>query len=588
LAEALSSLGNVLQDQGRLQEAVSHYREAIAIAPDTALHHNNLGCALVRLGQVAEAAASLRKAIALQPDFVAAHLNLGNAASLLGERAEALGCYEIALRIDPGNASARDAVLFEMQRMCDWSRFDELCEAQRRAVRERSPHSISPFSLLTIPATRAEHLLCARAYSARLVQSVNRDRARLNFRFGLPVQKPRLKIGYLSADYHEHVTAYVMAEMFELHDRKAFEVTAYSYGPDDRSAMRSRLVRGFDRFIDISRHPHADAASLIHEDGIDILVDLKGYTQDARPEIAALRPAPIQAAYMGYPGILGADFIDYYIADRFVIPPEHASDYTEKLVLLPGCYYVNDRRKPAPPTPPRAELGLPEHAFVFCSFNQSCKILPQIFAAWMRLLQAVPGSVLWLLEENRWAVDNLRREARARGVEPARLHFAKKLPLERHLARVGAADLFLDTLPYNAHTTATDALWAGVPVITCPGETHASRVAGSLLKAAGLPELITSTMAEYEALAVSLAQDLDRLRALRERLMRSRASAPLFDTPAFVRGLETAYTRMWQFHVAGRQPQEIDLSGAIAESHSRIAGAATFPLAERTAQKRHD
>jgi predicted O-linked N-acetylglucosamine transferase (SPINDLY family) len=273
---------------------------------------------------------------------------------------------------------------------------------------------------------------------------------------------------------------------------------------------------------------------------------------------------------MGYPGILGADFIDYYIADRFVIPPEHASDYTEKLVLVPGCYYVNDRRKPAPPTPPRTELGLPEHAFVFCSFNQSYKILPGMFAAWMRLLQAVPGSVLWLLEENRWAVENLRREARARGVEPARLHFAKKLPLEQHLARVGAADLFLDTLPYNAHTTATDALWRGVPVITCPGDTHASRVAGSLLRAVGLPELIASTMAEYEALAVSLGRNPDRLRALRERLTRNRASAPLFDTPAFVRGLEVAYTRMWELYVAGRQPQEIDLSDAIAESHSRV------------------
>jgi predicted O-linked N-acetylglucosamine transferase (SPINDLY family) len=322
--------------------------------------------------------------------------------------------------------------------------------------------------------------------------------------------------------------------------------------------MRRRLSRAFDRFVDLAGLSHAGAAQAIHADAVDILVDLKGYTQHARTEIMALRPAPVQASYLGYPGTMGAGFIDYLIADRVVIAPGSEEAYSERIVFLPGSYQVNDRKRPLAQTPSRAACGLPEEAVVFCCFNQSYKILPETFATWMRLLRAVPRSVLWLLEANPWAVRNLRREARARGVDPARLIFAPRLPLDRHLARLPLADLVLDTRPYNAHTTASDALWTGVPVVTCPGDTFASRVAASLLVAAGLPELVAATLEDYEALAVRLARAPEERAALRRHLTESRCSMPLFDTPAFTRHLERAYEEMWRKHLAGTKPRPPD------------------------------
>ncbi len=557
-SEAHNDLGNILQDEGRLEEAVEHYRKAIGLSPGYAVAHNNLGGALIRMQRVDEAIGCFRKAIQLQPDLADAHLNLGSSYSLRGGREQALDCYGTALRLRPDSAPARECLLFEMQQVCDWSRFEELCEQQRRSVAGRPEQPITPFSLLSIPSTPAEQLQCARNFSERQLRAVARDRERLRFRFERKA-KPRLRVGYLSADFHEHATACLMAELFELHDHDRFEIAAYSYGPDDGSRMRARLARAFDRFADIAPLSHAEAAELIHSDRVDILVDLKGYTQHARTEIVALRPAPIQVSYLGYPGTMGADFIDYIVADRFVMPHEHAACYTEKPVVLPGSYQVNDRKRTAADTPPRRELGLPEKAFVFCCFNQAYKILPHTFEVWMRLLRAVPDSVLWLLESNPWAAHNLRREMRNRGVEPERLIVAPKLPLDRHLARLRAADLFLDTLPYNAHTTASDALWVGLPVVTCPGATFASRVAGSLLAAVGMPELIAGSMHEYEALAVELARNPEQLLALRERLGRSRLTAPLFDTPAFARNLEAAYLEMWQNDLAGNGPREIRL-----------------------------
>jgi predicted O-linked N-acetylglucosamine transferase (SPINDLY family) len=558
LAEAHNDLGNLLQDEGRLEEAASHYRTAVRLAPGVAVAANNLGSALVRLGRLDEAQGCFRDCIAAAPEMAIAHFNLGTIHSLRGERDEALECYRTAERLRPDDAAIREGLLFELQNACDWSRFEELCERQRRSVREQSASPISPFSLLSIPSTRAEQLQCARAFSARYARAAARGRQAQQFRHGRE-RKSRLTIGYLSADLHEHVTAYVMAELFELHDRSRFEVVAYSYGPDDGSPMRKRLVRAFERFEDIASLSHAAAAASIHAQGVDILVDLKGYTQHARTEIVALRPAPIQVSYMGYPATMAAEFIDYMVADRFVIPEAHAADYAENLVMMPSTYYVNDRRRPVAATPPRHELGLPRDAFVFCCFNQTYKILPQVFAAWMRMLAAVPGSVLWLLEGSPRSTQNLRREAQAQGVAPERLVFAPKLPLDKHLGRARAADLFLDTAPYNAHTTATDALWVGVPVLTRAGETFVSRVAGSLLGAVGLPELVTHSIADYEALALRLAGSPDMLGALRNRLTANLTSARLFDTPAFVSNLEEAYLRMWALYAAGEAPRRIDL-----------------------------
>ncbi|MBI2313375.1 MAG: tetratricopeptide repeat protein [Betaproteobacteria bacterium] len=556
--EAHNNLGNLLQDEGRLEDAVAHYRTAIRHSPDYAQPYSNLGSALLRRGRLDEAIESCRKAIELLPDFVGAYLNLGSAYGLQGARDRALECYQAALRLEPDNSAARESLLFQMQEVCDWSRFEELCEAQRRSVSAQPDQEVSPFSLLSIPASPAEQLQCARNFAARRLKAVSGGLERLRFRFERKAG-PRIKVGYLSADFHEHATAYLMAELFELHDRTHFEIAAYSYGPDDASPMRARLVRAFDNFVDLSPMSHEAAAARIYGDQVDILVDLKGYTQHARTEIVALRPAPLQVSYLGYPGTMGADFIDYLVTDRFITPPGQALFFTEKLVYLPGTYQVNDRRRSVADTPERRELGLPEGAFVFCCFNQTYKILPPVFAAWMRLLKAVPGSVLWLLESNHWAAQNLRREAQSRDVDPERLIIAPKLPLARHLARLRAADLFLDTLPYNAHTTASDALWVGLPVLTCAGEAFPSRVAGSLLTAAGLPELVTYSMDEYESLARRLAQRPEDLVMLREKLIRNRSTAALFDTPGFARHLEAAYSLMWENYLAGNGPHAIVL-----------------------------
>jgi len=545
----------------RLEEAALTFRRALKHAPDNPhlwMHLGDVGFAQLTHGSLREAAECFRKVIELQPGLANAHFKLGHVHHFAGRLDEAVRCYQAALKLEPAMVAFGASLLSEMQWMCDWSRLGELSEFQRRSAVERPEQPVQPFGLLSIPSTPMDQLACAQNFARSLAGSVASDRDRLAFGFDRAPQKRR-RVGYLSADFHGHATAYLAAELFELHDRSRFEVFAYSYGPDDRSAIRTRMRRSFDRFIDVCSLSHAEAAAAIHADGVEILVDLKGYTIHARPEIMALRPAPVQVNYLGYPGTMGADFIDYLVSDRFISAVEQAGDFSEKLVLMPDSYQVNDRRRPIAETPSRQALGLPESVFVFCCFNQSYKILPDVFAVWMRMLEAVPGSVLWLLELNPWTAKNLRREASARGVDPSRLVFAPPLPLAEHLGRLAAADLFLDTLPVNAHTTASDALWAGLPLLTCAGEAFASRVAGSLLAAVGVPELITRSLAEYEALGLRLARAPGELAELRRRLSRNRDTAPLFDTPRFVRYLETAYETMWRIHCSGGAPRLIEL-----------------------------
>jgi predicted O-linked N-acetylglucosamine transferase (SPINDLY family) len=365
----------------------------------------------------------------------------------------------------------------------------------------------------------------------------------------------RIRLGYLSADFRQHAVAMLVAGLFAHHDRQEFEVIGYSAGPNDGSDIRSRLAASFDRFIDISELSDRASAHLIHADEIDILVDLTGFTRYTRTGILAYRPAPIQVNYLGYLGTTGATFIDYIVLDRFVAPAEQQPFYSERLVYLPDCYQCNDNKRViAEHTPSRPECDLPEESFVFCCFNNSYKITPVFFDVWMRLLHAVPTSVLWLLDTNPWAKSNLRREALARGIVAERLVFAPRLAAPLHLARHQVADLFLDTLPYNAGTTASDALWAGLPVLTCAGETFAGRVAGSLLRAIGLGELVTTSLEEYEALALRLAHEPALLARLRARLAKNRLTHPLFDTERFTRNLETAYRRMWEMQTAGEPP----------------------------------
>ncbi|MGH8687583.1 MAG: tetratricopeptide repeat protein, partial [Burkholderiales bacterium] len=366
----------------------------------------------------------------------------------------------------------------------------------------------------------------------------------------------RVRLAYLSSDFYEHATAYLMTRLFERHDRDRFEVLAVSFGPDDASPMRARLTRAFDRFVDIRDLDDAEAARALRALEIDIAVDLKGYTAGARPRLLADRPAQVQVSYMGFPGTMGAAHIDYLLADRWVIPPEARAFYSEQPVYLPDSYWVNDETTAvAERTPSRAEAGLPNDAFVFCCFNNTYKLTPAFFDVWMRLLARVPGSVLWLLEPTAFAVRNLRGTAAAHGVDPARIVFAPRLARAEHLARQRLADLFLDTLPVNAHTTTTDALWVGLPVLTCLGSTFVGRVAASMLHAIGLPELVTRDVADYERRALAYASDPAALAVVRAKLARHRLTHPLFDSALSCRHFEAAYLRMWEMHLRGEAPR---------------------------------
>jgi predicted O-linked N-acetylglucosamine transferase (SPINDLY family) len=366
----------------------------------------------------------------------------------------------------------------------------------------------------------------------------------------------------MSADYQEHATSWLIAGLIERHDRSRFETIALSLGPDlPGSAMRQRLHAAFERFVDVSCMEDLKVAQSLRELEIDVLVDLGGLTQNSGTGVLAWRPAPIQVNYLGYSGTLGASYVDYILADRFVIPDGYAQYYSEKVVRLPDCFQVNDSaRRIADATPTRAEMGLPEQGLVFCCFNNNYKITPPIFDIWMRILGSVPGSVLWLAGDQPCVVFNLQAEATKRKIDPRRLVFATRVPsLDDHLARYRLADLFLDTLPYNAHTTASDALWAGLPVLTCAGESFAARVAGSLLNAVGLPELVTHSLQAYEALVLQLARDPGALADIKKKLVANRGTCPLFDTDRFRRNIERAYTEMWRIFKDGLPPASFDL-----------------------------
>jgi protein O-GlcNAc transferase len=538
-AVAHSDLGTLLTEQGRIPDAMACYRRAIEVSPNFPEAYNNLGNACQMTGSLEEAIACYRQAIELRPGYAEAHRNLGSAFRRAGRLIEARAAFEAAVALDPALAEVYPLIVREMQQACAWDGLDRLSKQVVDLV-ENGSGAVSPFLFLCLETTPAQQLHCARQWAAQhLPGPAVRPKARPD---GDPIT-----IGYLSADFQEHATAHLISQLFSLHDRTRFRVFGYSYGRDDGGAARRRLMTSFDRFVDLETASFAEAAGRIREDGVDILVDLKGYTTDARPQILALRPAPIQVTYLGYPGTTGTGFIDFILVDPFVVPPDQQPFFSERLVHLPDCYQVNDRTRPiATRIPSRAECGLPEAGFVFCCFNVTYKITPRLFEVWMRLLAATEGSVLWLLESNPLAAANLRREAEARGIGADRLIFAPVLPNPEHLARFAIADLFLDTLPYNAHTVASDSLWGGCPVLTCAGQTFPSRVAGSLLRAVGLPELVTTSLAEYEALALQLAGDRDRLRSLREKLCQNRLTFPLFDSRRFARHLEEAYAAMWE------------------------------------------
>ena len=554
LARAWSGLGNILRRRRAFDEALAVFAKALALEPDLAEAWLGRGNVYTQLKQHDNAFAAFDRAVSLEPDLAAAWLGRGNVYTQLTQHDNAFAAFDKALSLEPDIDYAESLRLHSKTHLCDWTELEAETARLLARVREGKEAS-SPFVLLPLPCTAADQLRCAE-----------------RFMKDLPVYSPvwlgesyshdRIRIAYLSADFRNHPVAQLTAGLFEHHDKSRFEVTGISIGSADDSPLRRRLESAFEHFIDAADKTDADIARLIRDREIDIAVDLMGHTTHSRPDILAQRAAPIQVHYLGYAGTLGAHHIDYIVADSTVVREEHRRFFTEQVVWLPDSYFASDdRRAISPRMPTRRECGLPEAGFVFCSFNNSYKITPTMFQLWMRLLQATPNSILWLRQVGPIAMANLRREAERHGVSPQRLVFASRVAENAdHLARQRQADLFLDTLPYNAHTTASDALWAGLPVLTCLGETFAGRVAASLLRAIGLPELVAESLKEYEALALKLAHDPALLVAIKAKLGRHREVYPLFDTARFTRHIEAAYVTMWERYQRGMPPEAFTVS----------------------------
>lgn len=545
--------GSTLQALGRHDDAVAAFLTAVGLKPDDPQAINNLGSVLRDQTRVKAALAAHRRAITLAPGFVDAYRDLGHALRELGVLVEARDACARGAQLDPSRTELISYQLFLKQAVCDWDGYDALVR-RIGAIIDADQGIVLPLATLSIDTTTPQQYRAACLFRDTVVRPIRTpaDAARRP----LARRDGRLTVAYFSADFHEHATAYLAAEMFELHDRTRFRTIAYSYGQDDGSPMRRRLTAAFDRFHNIRGVGFDQVMRMVEEDGVDILVDLKGYTKQSRLELLSRRLAPIEVAYLGYPGTVACETMDYIIGDRFVTPPEHQPYYSERLVQMPDAYQINDRHRPiAEPGPSRAECGLPADAFVFCSFNTTYKLTPAVFGVWMSLLRQVPDSVLWLFEANGVVEANLRREASAWGIAAERLIFAPKRPLAEHLARYRIADLFVDTFPYTGHTTTSDALWAGLPVVTCLGDSFASRVAASLLNAAGVPELVADSLAGYETLALELARDPVRLANIRRRLNETRLTVPLFDSRRFTRHLESAYEIMAEIQDSGAPPR---------------------------------
>lgn len=602
-------LGLALLQSGASAEATAVLRHAVKLDPANARAHNNLGLAMLRSGEVTGSLQAFGAAIALDPTYALAHFNRGLAKEAGDDRSGAQASYREALVCEPHLAQARlrlaellepsDAAAARLERWragestalnlmmtgrhtearavltrlledgaelsgleglrfhcelwdCDWAQYD----ARRAALESGVQRGLAvdlPFNHFVYSDAPGSQRKCAEVFVAH----------RFPPRPGAPPRPAvtgdgRLTIAYLSSDLHRHATAYLMAGLLEAHDRTRFRIIAASFGPDDRSDMRARLGRAVDEFIDLRTCSDQATSEALRARGVHLAIDLKGHTGGARTGVLARRVAPVQVNFLGYPGTMGAPYIDYLIADRVVIPPSHRQFYGEQIVELPGCYQPNDPRRPRPATgPTRAAAGLPEAQIVFCCFNHTYKISPQVFAVWLRFLRAVPDSVLWLLQGSPAARDNLRTRAAHAGVSPERIVFAPHLELEAHLARYHCADLFLDTWPCNAHTTASDALWMGVPVVTLTGTSFPSRVAASLLASLQVDELSTSSLEAYETLALRLARDASERIRLRERLETAARTAELFDARTHCRRLERAYLEMWSRHERGLPPAAI-------------------------------
>jgi protein O-GlcNAc transferase len=585
-ASALLNRGALLIRLGRLDEALGNNQRLAELNPAWAEAQYNLGEALLALSRWEEALVAYERALAVNPAAARPHFARGLALSMLCRFDEAQHAFDTAKALDPAAveqcirnaASLTEGEIREIapkviyllkgsQRLenCDWTgreefvaSFAHLIESSLGREDELTERALAFRSLsLSIPATT--RLALVKSISAHIVETVKAEQ-HPGF-----IHKKRnggkLRIGYVSPDFRVHPTAMLTRRLYALHDREQFEVHAYALTPDDGSEIRRDIASSCGHFRDVSALGDFEVAAEIHGDGIQILVDLAGYTTYARTEIFAMQPAPIQVAYLGFPHSMGASFIDYYLADQIVAPPGAERFFTEKLVYLPDSYFMFNNQHEISSRPiVRAEFGLPDEGFVFCCFNSNYKIEPEVFEIWMQLLKRVPGSILWLLRSSESVVRNLSREAELRGVSADRLIFSSHVPNEMHVARYRLADLFLDTFSYNAHTTAAEALWAGLPVLTCPGKVMSSRVAASLLTSLGLAEMIAHSPQQYEERAYYLAVHADELTEIREKLAENRRSMPLFDSERQVRNLEAAYQAMWRRHEAGQPPESFRIA----------------------------
>ena len=547
-AEVQCHCGNMLARLHRWTAAIERYSSALAIDPRRVEALVNRGEALEQTGDTGAAEADYRQAIAIDPRYVPAHVDLGNLLRKSRKPDLAAQAFQTAHDIDPHTPFLKGRLLHAKMLACDWSGLDALHAAIDQGV-QSGDKAVDPFAYQALGDSEALLGACARLFSSHWFPARHQ---------GIPQsrKKDKIHIGYLCGEFREQATSVLMTRVYELHDKNRFRIVALDNGYDDGSERRRRLAAAFDDWVDLSSLGDAQAFAEIQRRDIDILVNLNGFFGLARPELFAMRPCPIQVNYLGFPGTIGASYIDYLLADETVIPPGSRHYYAEKIVYLPHSYQANDNTRAISSRHfARSELGLPDAGFVFCCFNNNYKITPNTFDGWMRILNQVPGSVLWLYENNPAASRNLRREAAQRGIDGGRLIVAEDLPLPEHLARHALADLFLDTLPYNAHTTASDCLWAGLPLLTCSGSTFPGRVASSLLKALKLPELITHSQQQYEDKAVWLAQHPQALRDIRDKLARQRTQSPLFDSALFTRHLEHAYRSMMERHHAGLAPQ---------------------------------
>jgi predicted O-linked N-acetylglucosamine transferase (SPINDLY family) len=553
-AKDWSNKGATLHELKRFDEAIHYHEKSLSLRPDYAEGWFNKGNTLNELKRFDEAITHFDKALSLKPDYHEAWNNKGTALSELKCYDEAIASFDTALSLKPDIDWLSGDFLHLKMRTCSWADFDNSVEVISKKVMANEK-VVQPFCLLALNDNSSLHKQSSEIYVE--------DKYPENLALGsIPKasKKEKIRIGYFSADFIDHAVSILTAELFELHDKNRFEIIAISFGSDDKSPIRLRLSQAFNEFIDIGEISDLEIAKLSRDLEIDIAVDLGGHTAGGRVGIFSYRVAPIQLSYIGYLGTMGASYYDYLLADKTIIPDHLQQFYSEKIGYLPS-YQVNDRKRAISDRKfTRAELGLPERGFIFCCFNNNYKILPSIFEGWMRILKAVDSSALFIYVENKWAKQNLQEAFEAEGINSARLVFASRIPKEENLARYRACDLFLDTFPYNAGTTASDALWAGVPVLTRIGQSFASRVAASLLNAIGLPELITNTQEEYEALAIELAMNPQKLADIKLKLANNRLTTPLFDTPLFAKNLEAAYLQMYERYQADLQPEHIEIT----------------------------